>query len=203
MGLHFGIILYFEAKGQGKPLLPADRQTVMLPPSFVRKHWLFFVGLNAPAFSLSLMHVVNNPNIYHYVLTSFVERGLLVSNRFNTALGLLSILGLLMASIAQPLIGAISDRARTPWGQRYPFLFGGALAFMLSALWLVNVSAWWMLIVALLCVQVALNTIQSPLQALIPDYVNPQQMGLASSIKTTLELAGIIASGAVVLLFWG
>ena len=165
--------------------------------------WLFFLGLNAPAFSLAMLHIINNPNIYHYVLTTFVSLDLLPRNRLNTALGLLSLLGLLVATVAQPSIGVLSDRTKNQRGTRSPYLVIGSIVALVVLLIMVNSKSWWMLISAVIIVQIALNTVQSPMQAFIPDYVAPSRMGMAASIKTILELVGIITSGIVVWAFLG
>lgn len=165
--------------------------------------WLFFLGLNAPAFSIALVHVVNNPNLYHYALTRFVDLNLLEPNRLNTALGGLGILGLLVAALVQPTVGLMSDRTRTFLGARYPYFLAGAILSTIALLLIVEALSWWLLLSAVVIIQIAINSVQSPVQALIPDYVAPHRMGLASSMKTVLELLGIIASGLIVWLFLG
>lgn len=161
--------------------------------------WWFFLALNAPGFSLSMVHLINNPNLYHYVLTRFIDRGLLDEHRLNTALGTLGIVGLLVATMIQPAVGLLSDRTRT----RYPYLFVGILISTLALLIVANAETWGILISSIIILQIGLNTIQSPMQALIPDYVRPSQRGVAASLKTVLELAGIVMSGVVVFLFLG
>ena len=167
-----------------------------------RQSFWFFWGLNAPAFSLALIHVINK-NLYHYVLTRFTDTGLLDPDRLNTALGTLGILGMLIASLVQPTVGFLSDRTHTRLGARYPYFISGAVLTTVALLLMVNAQAWAMLILALVMVQVALNSVQSPLQALIPDQVVPNRMGVAASIKTVLELIGIVASGMIVWLLLG
>lgn len=167
------------------------------------RSWWFLVALNAPAFSLSLVHLINNPNLYHYVLTNFIESGLLDSDRLNTALGSLGILGLIMATLAQPVAGLLSDRTHSRWGARYPFFWGGIFVSAIALLLIAHAESWFLLIFSIVLVQVGLNAIQSPMQALIPDYVQPAQRGIAASLKTVLELVGIVVSGVVVVLFLG
>lgn len=167
------------------------------------RSWWFFIGLNAPAFSVAMIHIVNNPNLYHYVLTRFVEMGLLDDNRLNTALGMLGVIGLLIAGLVQPIIGLLSDRTSSRLGARYPYFIGGALLTTIALWMVVNSASWLILMLAVLIIQIGLNSVQSPLNALIPDRVAPRNMGVAASIKTVLELSGIIGSGLVVWLFLG
>lgn len=168
-----------------------------------RHSWGFLVGLNAPAFSLSMIHIVNNPNIYHYVLTHFIDLGLLDRHRMNTALGALGILGLLIASTAQPIIGFLSDRTHTRLGARHPYFLAGAVLTTLALLIIIQAQSWSMLLLMVVFIQFGLNAIQSPVQALIPDYVGSSQKGLASGIKTILELLGIVTCGLIVWLLLG
>ena len=150
-----------------------------------------------------MIHLVNNPSIYHFVLTSFVELDLLNRNRVNTALAGLSIIGLLTAAMVQPAVGMLSDRTRGRLGSRYPYFIAGSAAALILMLVMVNANTWLMLLPMVAGVAIALNAVQSPLQAMIPDYVLPARMGFAASIKTVMELSGAVVSGLVVIAFLG
>lgn len=165
--------------------------------------WQYFLGLNAPFLSLTMIHLVNNPNIYHFVLTSFVEHNLLNDNRLNTALAGLSIISLLTAAVVQPAVGMLSDRTHSRFGPRIPYFIAGAVGSLVLLMVLVNAKSWLVLLPVVAGLAIALNAVQSPLQAMIPDYVAPVRMGLAASIKTALELSGAVVSGAVVVAFLG
>src|SRR5437660_12921548 len=54
----------------------------------------------------------------------------------NTALGLTTFAGLLVAILAQPVVGALSDRSRSPWGRRLPYLVCGTL-LLIACLYLI------------------------------------------------------------------
>lgn len=164
---------------------------------------LFLVVLSVPAFTLAMAFGVNNPSIYHLVLSRFVDNGLLDESRVNSALGLLGICGLTMSALAQPLFGFLSDRTHTRFGRRYPYMLFGGVILLFTILWEIHSPNIWMLIGAVLATQVALSAVQSPLHALIPDQVPRDQMGLASGIKTVLELIGVILGGALVWIFLG
>jgi MFS family permease len=101
--------------------------------------------------------------------------------------------------IAQPLIGAISDRTRSRLGRRAPWMLigsavGGALLVgvgsLTSIIWL---TLCWVII------QVSLNAVIGPLSAIIPDRYPRERRGVASAmfgVGTTLGLAvGVILSG--------
>ncbi|MFE6964713.1 MFS transporter [Agromyces sp. NPDC057679] len=83
---------------------------------------------------------------------------------------------------AQPIVGAISDRTRSRFGRRAPWMVGGALiggvllfgmGFLDSILWL---TVFWVLI------QVSLNALQGPLSAITPDRFPRDRRGVASAM---------------------
>ena len=168
-----------------------------------KRSLLFLVILSTPALRLATVFSVNNPALYHLVLTRFADRGIINDERLNTALGLIAIFGLAVSAIAHPLIGSLSDRSNGRLGKRYPFMFAGACGLLFALLLQINASSIVVLIVAVFAAQSLLAMIQSPLQALIPDQVAVNQMGLAAGIKTVMELVGIMVGGLVVFLFLG
>ncbi len=115
----------------------------------------------------------------------------------NTVLGLLTILALLVALVAQPVVGWLSDRTRTPWGRRAPYLTAGAIGLALTSSAVVLANSLWFLIVAAMLLSVSTNTTQGAWQALIPDRVPEEQHGTAAGVKTLLEVIGVVAAIAV------
>lgn len=168
-----------------------------------RQSFVFLTALNLPAISLAAALGVNNPTIYHWVLTHLSDRGVLESFRINTFLSILGIVGLIVSAIAQPVIGALSDRTQSRFGRRFPFMFVGSLLLIGGLFWEIRAQKFWTLLVASIVVNIALSSIQNPLHALIPDYVSQSQKGIASGVKTLLELVGVIIAGALVWLFLG
>ena len=115
----------------------------------------------------------------------------------NTVLGLLTILMLVVALVVQPLVGWLSDRTRSRWGRRAPYLTAGAIGLVFALSAVVLADTLWLLIVAAMAVSASTNTTQGAWQALIPDRVPEQQRGTAAGVKTLLELVGIVAAIAV------
>jgi Na+/melibiose symporter-like transporter len=111
----------------------------------------------------------------------------------NTALGLLISTGLMLAMIAQPVIGAISDRSGFRWGRRRPFILVGAL-FLLLLLPGIGLAGSYTVLFAIYCLmQISSNTVQGPHQGFIPDMVPRGKRGLASGVKGFLEILGGVA----------
>ena len=100
----------------------------------------------------------------------------------------------------QPIVGALSDRTRSRWGRRAPWMVGGAVlgGLMLILLpWIgLNVG-----LIALMWVlaQVSLNALQSPLTATISDRLTKEDRGKASAfcgVGSTLGMTlGITIAG--------
>ena len=115
----------------------------------------------------------------------------------NTALGGITILALLLALLVQPLVGQLSDRTRSRWGPRIPYLTVGAAGLSGALAVVVLADNFVLLILGALLVSAFANTNQAAWQALIPDQVPVFQHGRAAGIKTVLELVGIVAGVAV------
>ncbi len=111
----------------------------------------------------------------------------------NTYLGLLTLVGLLLAMLVQPIAGAISDRSHLRWGRRRPFILLGTLIalLLLPGIGFLGSYAAFFIIYCLL--QLSTNTAQGPYQAFIPDMVPAGKRGLASGVKFLLEILGGVA----------
>ncbi|HEX9067195.1 MAG TPA: MFS transporter, partial [Ktedonobacterales bacterium] len=114
--------------------------------------------------------------------------------------------GLIVALISNPLFGLLSDRTRSRFGRRMPYIVVGTLlnigALLLMAyapgLGVVghsgNTLAPSLLILmgALMLTQLTSNAAQAPFHALLPDIVPEAQRGLASGIMGFAQLFGTI-----------
>lgn len=146
--------------------------------------------LNAYWIGLSFMWNALHPIILPAVLLNYVP-----DEKKNTYLGLLTFVGLLIAMVVQPVSGALSDGWKSRFGRRRPLIVTGTLFDFLF----LSVLAWagglvW-LFVGYIGLQLSSNIAHGPLQALLPDHVPQTQLGVASSLKTFMDmLALVIAS---------
>jgi len=106
----------------------------------------------------------------------------------NTYLGGLRSAGLLVAILVQPLAGMLSDRNTSRWGRRRPYILGGATLTMACLLGVALAPSYWWLFGIILVQQAASNIAHGALQGLIPDLVPGSQRGVASGVKTALEI---------------
>jgi Na+/melibiose symporter-like transporter len=108
----------------------------------------------------------------------------------NSYLGYMTFAGLVLAMLVQPVVGAASDRSGFAWGRRRPFILAGSAAALVL---LPGIGLWetYASVFACYCLlQIAGNTAQGPYQGLLPDLVPAQKRGLASGVKSLLEIIG-------------
>ena len=150
--------------------------------------WYLFV-LNAYWIGLSFMWNSLHVTILPAVLLNYVPE-----TQKNTWLGLLTFFGLILAMIIQPLSGALSDRWASRFGRRRPFILFGTLGdiIFLGVLAFVGGLPW--LFIGYIGLQITSNMAHGPMQGWMPDEVPAEQLGVASGIKTAMDMFGIIIS---------
>lgn len=128
--------------------------------------------------------------------------------------GLIWLAGPITGIFVQPIIGNLSDKTRTSFGRRKPYLLGGALLGSLALCLFPNSGAiinhfnlifgfhlpvWSALLFAALMIWIidaCVNVSQSPYRALVPDVVPKEQHGLANSyISLAVGLGSVIVAG--------
>jgi MFS family permease len=124
-------------------------------------------------------------------------REIVGSARQGTALSVLEGIGTVVAVVWQPIAGTMSDRTRTRWGRRRPFIFTGTIGDVLFLLGLALSGSFWPLVVFYTLLQLASNTAQGPYQGLAPDVVPEDQRGTASGFYGLSNLLGILAGTLV------
>lgn len=106
--------------------------------------------------------------------------------------GALASVGALTAAIGNPLFGALSDRTRSRWGKRVPWLVGSAsVALVLLALLGMMSSLFW-LGAAYLMVMLTMSAYQAVVSALIPDRVPASRRGIAASVGSAALTIGVV-----------
>jgi len=143
--------------------------------------------LNAYWLGLSFMWSALHPIILPAVLLNYVP-----DEKKNTYLGLITFLGLVIAMVVQPVSGAISDGWKSRFGRRRPLMVVGTLFdfLFLSILAWMGGLAW--LFIGYIGLQLSSNIAHGPLQGLLPDIVPQNQLGVASSLKTFMDMCALI-----------
>ncbi len=128
--------------------------------------------------------------------------------------GLIWLAGPFTGMVVQPVIGILSDKTKSVFGRRRPYLIGGAVIASI-ALWLfpnsgniaqiitnsagINLPVWSGLFIAAVMIWIidaCINIAQGPYRALIPDVVPQEQHSLANSyISLSIGLGSVAAAG--------
>jgi MFS family permease len=117
-------------------------------------------------------------------------------NQIETARGIMSALGIIIAMFVQPMAGAMSDVSTHPYGRRRPYMIGGTIGVLISLVLIVISGNWWMLLVGYLLLQLTDNVSQGSYQGLMPDVVPEDKRGKASAFLAISQLSGTLV-GAV------
>ena len=118
----------------------------------------------------------------------------------NGALGVISLVGLIIAALIQYGSGALSDRdARI--GKRLPYLLIGGLGLAIMTVFLGTAATFTSLLTVMLAMQVFGNFAQGPANALIIDHVEPSARGEASGVLNLWRLLGAGIITVIVLQF--
>jgi MFS family permease len=133
-------------------------------------------------------------NSIHPILLPAVLLNYVPDAKKNTYLGLLTFVGLILAMIVQPITGAISDGWKSRFGRRRPlavvgtlfdFVFLSILAWSGGLLWL---------FIGYVGLQFSSNIAHGPMQGLMPDRVPKFQLGVASSLKTFMDMLSLVVA---------
>lgn len=122
----------------------------------------------------------------------------------GTAIGLISMVGLGLAVIVQPIAGRMSDAWQRS-DPRRPFMLLGTILVVPGLFLFGAASDFITLLLGFVLLQFATNIAQAAFQAFIPDHVRPKQRGIASGAKNVLTVIGAAVGllGAQVLLNLG
>ncbi len=108
----------------------------------------------------------------------------------NFMVGVAVSLSHVISVVFSPLVGTMSDRARTPWGRRRPFLVVGAILAGIFLFIMPHVYNYWLFLLVVSLFFVFSIGYQIPFYALIPEVAPEGQRGVYSTFTGLLRLAG-------------
>lgn len=116
-------------------------------------------------------------------------------------IAIMSTFAMIVSTIANIVEGALSDRTRSRWGRRTPWIVVGAIGTAICILfWGKSVTAWQVILSD--CVyMIFLNMIVAPLIAVIADRTSPKYRGTISSVYALGSAAGQYGGQAFASLF--
>jgi MFS family permease len=173
--------------------------------------WFDYITMNSHWFGLTTRNNVLTTLTVPLLVQQFVGE----ANK-GAALGNLRLWALMAALLIQALFGLISDRSKSKFGRRRPFIVIGILLeitiilFIGAAAQLEGSAGYSVLFVLYILSMVGSNIAHAAAQGFIPDLVPNHKKGLASGIKAMMELplpliftafllSGMIESGNI----WG
>lgn len=125
-----------------------------------------------------------------------------VANAKPGALAFVEGPGLLVALLANPLFGWLSDRTRLRWGRRKPYIIGGTLVNIVGLGIMALAPNLYVLVGGLMVTQLGNNAAAAPFHALLPDLVPAQQRGKASGYMGVGQMVGTIVGAEAAALFF-
>ena len=142
-----------------------------------------WIALGSVVLQFKILDVVENESIAIF--------GLALDK--NSLLALISLAGLGVVAVVQPLAGLVSDNINSKsdtGSKRLPFVVVGLMGMCASTLMLGFVSSFIMVLVVTLLIQLTGNIAQGPANALIIDHVNASDRGRASGMLNLMRLLG-------------
>jgi Na+/melibiose symporter-like transporter len=148
-------------------------------------HSIDYIKITILGFGLSALWASFHTVILQVRLLDFVAESLK-----NTYLGYLTFAGALIAMATQPIAGAISDRSGFTWGRRRPFILPGIILALLFLPGIGLGSSYLAIFIIYCLMQISTNTAQGPFQGFIPDLVPQGKRGVASGVRSLLNIVG-------------
>jgi MFS family permease len=144
--------------------------------------------INALYFGLNMLSITNG-----FIVPLLVQQ-IVGGPQQGAYFGQLRLWSLMIAILAQSLMGTLSDGSSLPWGRRRPFILIGAV-LTLALLWLVGASpllhgegSYAFLFIAIILIQIGFNTTNAGQNGFIPDLLPESQHGIAAGVKALLEI---------------
>jgi MFS family permease len=149
----------------------------------------FMLALTAAGTSLFILYTGIGALLLPY------QVGLLAPANKVAILGLFTGIAVLVALIANPIAGALSDRTTSRFGRRRPWIFVGSLLTAVGLLFLWQASNLLFLFIGWCSVELFSNCVLAALTATIPDQVPENQRGTVSGIfGLATSLGGILGA---------
>jgi MFS family permease len=108
------------------------------------------------------------------------------------ALGLVAGVGAFFALVANPVVGRLSDRTTSRWGQRRPWIIGGVLVGLVALVIVGTATSIAVLLIGWSLAQVGFNATLSAMSATIPDQVPEARRGTVSGVASIASPIAIL-----------
>jgi MFS family permease len=161
-----------------------DRPTALLPISHLVRLSIYWLGLVA---------VINGIGI---ILQERIKTIVPDPGVQYTTLGIVQVIGIIVAIIVQPTVGSISDYTVSRFGRRKPYILIGTTLDLVFLVGLATSNTVLSLAAFVTLLQFSSNFAQGPFQGYIPDLVPAAQVGLASAMVGMFTVLGAVIGTA-------
>jgi MFS family permease len=162
-------------------------------PSLKRNQWLLLTGLALVFFTLLAL--------YCAVLSVLLPNQIELIDRAHKAGDLAVVFAItsIFSTLTTPIAGALSDRTRTRWGRRTPWIVLGSIGGAACLAAVSQMRELWSITVFWVGATVGLNCMQSALTTVVADRFPPQERGKVSGFvgggMTAGGTVGIVLAG--------
>ena len=163
----------------------AARPTRLLPIGHLVRLSIYWLGLVAVINGVGIMlqerikTIVPDPSLQY------------------TTLGVVQVIGIVVAVVVQPTIGSISDYTVSRFGRRKPYILIGTTLDLVFLIGLATSNTVLSLAAFVTLLQLSSNFAQGPFQGYVPDLVPAAQVGLASAMVGMFTVLGAVTGAAL------
>jgi MFS family permease len=152
-----------------------------------RVGWAFISSYAAAYLATSLVFIA--PLL---VTLALKVNSLVGTDRAASRLSLVAAAGSLVALVANPLFGRLSDRTTSRWGMRRPWILGGLAGGSVGILVVALAPAVWVVLIGWCLAQLFFNAMLAAMVAVLPDQVPVEQRGtVAGVLGVCLPIASV------------
>ncbi|MFJ9391220.1 MFS transporter [Nocardioides sp. NPDC101246] len=157
-------------------------------------------GLLAAYFGVQLFVNVTNGAVVNSLIPNLIVQ--LAPQDKVAILGGVGAIGAVAALVAQPIWGLLSDRTRSRWGRRAPWVLGGVVGLSASFLGLTAAGSVALVLVVAGLIALFYAMVAAPLAAVVPDRTPESRRGVFSALGSlgvfVGALIGIVFASAFV-----
>ncbi|WP_156221949.1 MFS transporter [Pseudactinotalea suaedae] len=117
--------------------------------------------------------------------------------------GLVTAAGAVAATLGNPLAGALSDRTRSRFGRRWPWVLGGSVVAVLGLVTLSQTASVALMVVGWVVTQLGLNAIYAGITASVADQVPVRRRGEVGGWLGMAQTLGLVLGTAVAVMAGG
>ena len=110
----------------------------------------------------------------------------------STAIGIIMVIDNVFGVIFQPLFGRISDRTRTRFGKRTPFLMTGIPICALLFIFIPRLQTLGILMLDIIVFNFIMSTWRSPVVAMMPDFTPSELRGEGNAVINIMGGVGVV-----------